>query len=561
MAYQEKLGEFRNIKNQMKINFQPKHSNFVRDIMGWMKVVVYKDEPLSIVTDSFWIGMLKCGRTQIALNTFKKYLLRLKAVVQEKIRSQLPEQFGLMLDGWSKHNGHYLAIYGSYMDDNGKLQVPLLSMSPLTEEDNMGNQTECIQFRAAEHASHIQMILERDYGKTVKKNVTHVGGDHVTSNIKLAEEQLKKPMVGCRSHRQSLELNRMMSKVSVVKNVVQTCHKVMRKASTNKVAAELRNTTNLRAKLYNKTLWRGKFETVKQYLKMEPALKKASGMEELMIQDEEDEFERQELEEEDDNGKTFKFKRCNREEYEKVLKMLNAQDVVCVKLQAQGLTLAQAARHITTAGQLLTKPDFGGDSDSEDNETDGQLLSGGKYKLTHMSPDYTKARVGKLSHQFEAAVIKLQNGQDLDQEDVKALRMFKKQDAPDSPKATQEHEDSDDSDPIEHASKKRRSNLLATLDKERNSLGEYMNQTEEQGTLDPAVTTEEAMQKHSNYIDPRFVLGTTVEVERFFSLCGNILTDTRSSLSPEMFECIVFLKVHKDKWGLDEVAKAVSKKN
>ena len=194
VAFEEKLGEFRNSTTQTRINFQPKHSHMIHDVMGWMKVVVYKDEPLSIVTDSF------------------------------------------------------------------------------------------------------------------NKNVTHVGGDHVTSNIKLAEEQLKKPMVGCRNHRQSLELNRMMSKVSVVKNVVQTCHKVMRKASTNKVAAELRNTTNLRAKLYNKTRWRGKFETVKQYLKMEPALKKASGMEELMIQDEEDEFERQELEEEDDNGKTFKFK-------------------------------------------------------------------------------------------------------------------------------------------------------------------------------------------------------------------------------------------------------------
>ena len=37
--------------------------------------------------------------------------------------------------------------------------------------------------------------------------------------------------------------------------------------------------------------------------------------------------------------------------------------------------------------------------------------------------------------------------------------------------------------------------------------------------------------ENPEYMDARFILGTSVVIERFFSLCRNILTDKRASLT------------------------------
>ena len=64
---------------------------------------------------------------------------------------------------------------------------------------------------------------------------------------------------------------------------------------------------------------------------------------------------------------------------------------------------------------------------------------------------------------------------------------------------------------------------------------------------------------NAEYIDASFILGTSDIVERFFSLCKYVLTDTRSSLTAEMFEMIVFLKANRDLWNLKEVDAAIKK--
>jgi len=46
-------------------------------------------------------------------------------------------------------------------------------------------------------------------------------------------------------------------------------------------------------------------------------------------------------------------------------------------------------------------------------------------------------------------------------------------------------------------------------------------------------------------------------VERFFSLCKYVLTDSRASLTPFMFESIVFLKANDEYWGPGDVARAI----
>ena len=52
------------------------------------------------------------------------------------------------------------------------------------------------------------------------------------------------------------------------------------------------------------------------------------------------------------------------------------------------------------------------------------------------------------------------------------------------------------------------------------------------------------------------VLGSAAEVERVWSIAGHVLTEHRASLSPLVFELIMYLKYNSRLWGLAEVVKA-----
>lgn len=60
----------------------------------------------------------------------------------------------------------------------------------------------------------------------------------------------------------------------------------------------------------------------------------------------------------------------------------------------------------------------------------------------------------------------------------------------------------------------------------------------------------------SKYVDCRFILGSGAEVERVWSMAGNVYTKRRSSTSPLVLELILYLNYNKDLWGIDQVALA-----
>ena len=59
----------------------------------------------------------------------------------------------------------------------------------------------------------------------------------------------------------------------------------------------------------------------------------------------------------------------------------------------------------------------------------------------------------------------------------------------------------------------------------------------------------EAAHGDSMYISTKFILPTTNHVERLFSQCKLILRDNRNRLGQDMFEGLVMLKLHKEKWN------------
>ena len=52
------------------------------------------------------------------------------------------------------------------------------------------------------------------------------------------------------------------------------------------------------------------------------------------------------------------------------------------------------------------------------------------------------------------------------------------------------------------------------------------------------------------------VLGSSAEVERVWSMAGHVLVDARSSMSPLIFELIMYLKYNKRLWDINDVVKA-----
>ena len=59
------------------------------------------------------------------------------------------------------------------------------------------------------------------------------------------------------------------------------------------------------------------------------------------------------------------------------------------------------------------------------------------------------------------------------------------------------------------------------------------------------------------YIYSSFILGSAAEVERVFSIGGNILSNGRRAMSPQVFEALVFLKFTARLWDEQLVSKAI----
>ena len=164
---------------------------------------------------------------------------------------------------------------------------------------------------------------------------------------------------------------------------------------------------------------------------------------------------------------------------------------------------------------------------------------------THMDPEVF--RVNNLSGGFEKAVKKLQAKTPLLEEDKPFVKLLKKKKTAGSQviqESSSSSEEEEEEDEVllspRSAKKQRRMEVHKRI----------------QGALKSDDDTP-----NQDYINADFVIGTNDDVERFFSICKHVLTDQRGSLTPLMFECIVFLKINNNLWGASDVALASKKDN
>ncbi|KAG2918675.1 hypothetical protein PC110_g18001 [Phytophthora cactorum] len=125
----------------------------------------------------------------ISVETFRA-TMGVTRLVEAAIGDELPDGFGLMLDGWSHASEHYVAVFAWYEPD-GVAKTVLLSMAPIINEPDE-------DLSARTHRGVLAGMLERDFRKQLSCCKYFVG-DNCSVNRRLTT-MMQVPLVGCASH-------------------------------------------------------------------------------------------------------------------------------------------------------------------------------------------------------------------------------------------------------------------------------------------------------------------------------------------------------------------------
>ena len=204
----------------------------------------------------------------MSIKSVRKHILSLKTIVQEEIKIRLPSKFAIIFDGWTEGTDHYIGIWASYnivdASNDGK-EVPvqtLLSIRPLLADGIEG-------MKAADHLLHISRVLAI-YGKDTSNVICFVG-DNCNVNQSIART-MKIPLIGCASHKFNLAVKKWIKEQPQLTDIIEKVAAVMKKASTLKVAAKLKQSTKYATVRENDTRWSSTYNMVRRYFQIQPQL-------------------------------------------------------------------------------------------------------------------------------------------------------------------------------------------------------------------------------------------------------------------------------------------------
>ena len=202
-TFSDMVNEFKGNKNG---NTLLNHSNMTgkrvtkdgTKYFNWLQYCVFLDHPLTAADNKLLTAITKLQPT--CTNSLKKYFLRVGLLAALNVGKTLPENFGILFDGWTSNHSkeHYVILVALFMKD-GVLHSPLLACSPM---DTLG------EFGAVAHMELITTTLAF-YFRTIK-NLQFATGDNCSTNKRLADI-MEIPLVGCASHRLNLAVQDFLS--------------------------------------------------------------------------------------------------------------------------------------------------------------------------------------------------------------------------------------------------------------------------------------------------------------------------------------------------------------
>ncbi|RLN27041.1 hypothetical protein BBJ28_00008205 [Nothophytophthora sp. Chile5] len=133
--------------------------NYVRrtsqNFFGWL---------LSVISSNLLLSFCENRTTRryttlnpICVETLRATMEGVVLAVERSIASEMPDIFGLIIDGWSHMSEHYLAVFAFYEVD-GKVKIPLPCMAPLLNEEDD-------DLSARAHREFLAYMLPRDFAK------------------------------------------------------------------------------------------------------------------------------------------------------------------------------------------------------------------------------------------------------------------------------------------------------------------------------------------------------------------------------------------------------------
>ena len=230
----------------------------VNNMTNWIELMVMKNLPLALVDDDMF-RKASCY-TPVSSNSLKKYMELLCREMEEELRNILPKMFGIIFDGWSEGNDHFIALFACY-HQKGETKTPLLAFQPIPDYD-ASNETD-YQLTAAAHKEFIISTLA--FYKRVPEALTFLVGDNCSTNKSLAT-LCGVPLIGCGSHRLNLAVKTFLEPFEPI---LKKIHELMGKLSNIKQAAKLRRATALQPVKRNVTRWSSTFSMIKRFFELE----------------------------------------------------------------------------------------------------------------------------------------------------------------------------------------------------------------------------------------------------------------------------------------------------
>ena len=105
-----------------------------KNIWGWIKFIVGKGVAFNWCEDEVVQDFSKLQ--PISVDTLQKYMGLLTEEIEKEIQEILPEQFGLLLDGWTEGREHFVAIFACFPQEM-KCRTLLLAFAPPLQEDDL----------------------------------------------------------------------------------------------------------------------------------------------------------------------------------------------------------------------------------------------------------------------------------------------------------------------------------------------------------------------------------------------------------------------------------------
>ncbi|KUG02223.1 hypothetical protein AM587_10000365 [Phytophthora nicotianae] len=225
--------------------------NYVRqsalNVYGWLDWIIKSNLPLHFCENQ--AARRYSNLDPICVETLISAMESLTRIVERCIAAELPERFGLILDGWSHASEHFLAVFACY-EVRGVTKTPLLNEP---DED----------LSARGHMEFLAEMLPRDFGKQLS-DCLFVVGDNCSVNRLLAT-LMGVPLVGCASHRLNRAVQVDMEQYADDLDLVQA---LMVRLRTLKQSAKLRSKTTLRPVTRQDTRWSSTFDMINRYFKL-----------------------------------------------------------------------------------------------------------------------------------------------------------------------------------------------------------------------------------------------------------------------------------------------------